>query len=690
MRSSFRGQHPALACPMPRNSARNTRVMIIEFLATHWLNFRCTNLSNSSWNSPKPCAIGKNRMMQEMPPDIIRLAYGLTYFALGLAVGVRALAYPTSGFRDRIFALAAFGLLQAGAIWSLSALPLETITPSPLMGLVYAPGYLALYYFAFGWREKWPILVHAVVFGTVGVLAAVAMFVADPVQTPLWVELGVAVPASFCAALALIFGNTFRLEKSASAFSRLGVAAGFLIYAALIAIFATASVFPAARFNPADLTAALGLTPELMRAMTIVAVAIGFVSLLNRFDAAMRTQLEECIAAIEEAHAAAKANLKRASDVGNLGTWEWNIATGKVHWAEQTYRIYGLNPREMQANDTTYFEAVHPEDRAAVKEEMKRVLKYCKPYNSEHRILRPNDSVRHVRVHAKVDVGADGSAHKLLGVTCDITELVEAKNAVLAAKAAAEASNTAKSNFMANMSHELRTPLNAILGFSEIMEAELYGPHSNPLYRSYANDIRKSGQHLLSVINDILTVSRCEIGKIELHEEAAINVEEMITKCMKWVECQAADGAVELRTIIAPGLPALRGDPRLLVQALLNLITNAVKFTPRDGVVEVSAGENSVGGIALSVRDTGIGMNAEQIERIGEPFLQFDDSRSRRFEGTGLGLVIAKRLLELHAGKLDVQSTPNGGSTFSINFPPGRSVRNRTRQLRSWGNARAS
>jgi signal transduction histidine kinase len=263
--------------------------------------------------------------------------------------------------------------------------------------------------------------------------------------------------------------------------------------------------------------------------------------------------------------------------------------------------------------------------------------------------------------------------------------LVDAKRELVAAKVAAEDANTAKSNFMANMSHELRTPLNAILGFSEIMEAELYGPHSNPLYRSYAADIHRSGKHLLSVIGDILSVSRFEAGKTEFNEEAAINVEELLKKCERWVEGQAAKSGVDLRTKFAYGLPDLRGDPRLLVQAILNLLANAVKFTPKGGVVELSAAENRIGGITISVRDTGIGMTPEQISRIGERFLQFDDTKNRKFEGTGLGLSITKEYVALHGGQLEVQSNVGEGATFSITLPPGRSVRRRTRQLRGWG-----
>jgi two-component system cell cycle sensor histidine kinase PleC len=349
------------------------------------------------------------------------------------------------------------------------------------------------------------------------------------------------------------------------------------------------------------------------------------------------------------------------------------------------YRICGFAVQEFPVTITDLLERIHAEDRAAVEKAITRALKQALPYEMDHRIVRTDESVRYVRAHCEIDAAPGGTTMRLIGTMSDITDLVESKLASEKAQSAAEAASVAKSNFMANMSHELRTPLNAIIGFSEILEKELFGPHANPLYKTYATDIQKGGQRLLSTINDILTVSRFETGNMALEDEAAINVEEMLKKCVRWVEEPARNGDVAVRISIAPGLPALRGDPKLLVQAFLNLLSNAVKFTPKGGAVEIGATENRLGGISVWINDSGIGMTPDQIERIGEPFLQFDDTRNRKFEGAGLGLRIAKQILELHTAKIEIQSAPGKGTNFSIDLPPGRSVRQKSQRLRAWG-----
>ncbi|HXZ67014.1 MAG TPA: PAS domain-containing protein [Alphaproteobacteria bacterium] len=255
----------------------------------------------------------------------------------------------------------------------------------------------------------------------------------------------------------------------------------------------------------------------------------------------------------------------------------------------------------------------------------------------------------------------------------DITDQKATRESLIAATHAAQAANEAKSRFIANMSHELRTPLNAIIGFSEVMNSEVYGPLGSEKYREYASDILKSGQHLLSLINDILSISRLEIGKAELKDEE-LNLPELVKRCLRWVSGHAFEGGVELLEEVEPNVPNLRADSRSLTQVLLNLLSNAVKFTPRGGKVTIAAKLMSDGGIELSVKDTGIGMTREKIERIGTPFLQFEDGLARRFEGAGLGLSIAKRLMELHGGTLTVSSIVGSGTTATIRLPPERSI----------------
>ena len=623
--------------------------------------------------------------MHEFPADVFHLIYGLTYFGLGLAVVVHALAYPASAFRHRLFAFGAFGLLHAIAIWLVLTNAITSTVPSHVQGVFTAPSFLALYYFAFGWRERWSMAGHGITLATICSLIIASVSITDSALMQFVTRLGVAMPAAICAALVFMLDSSFRFGSRSSDMMRQAVAIGFMVYATMHLLAELAAFLPASTINGVNLTLLAGTSAGFIRGGVIVLITGGILALLRRFEAAAHQQMEARISEEQDALAAVNASLKRVQEFGKLGNWEWNLTNGEVQWSDQTCRIYGIKPQEFTATQSTVLEYVHPEDRALVETEMQRVVRQRIPYRSEHRIVRPNGNVRFVQVQGEVETGSDGAAHRMLGTTRDVTELVKAKMDLVAAKVAAEEANTAKSNFMANMSHELRTPLNAILGFSEIMETELYGPHSNPLYRAYAADISKSGKHLLSVIGDILSVSRFEAGKTEFKEEAAINIEELLRKCARWVDGQASKAGVVLRSAIAPDLPALRGDSRLLIQAILNLLSNAVKFTPRDGSVELSASENRIGGITIAVRDTGVGMTPDQIARIGERFLQFDDTMNRKFEGTGLGLSITKEYVALHGGQLDVQSTPNVGTTFSINLPPGRSVRRRTRQVRGWG-----
>lgn len=255
----------------------------------------------------------------------------------------------------------------------------------------------------------------------------------------------------------------------------------------------------------------------------------------------------------------------------------------------------------------------------------------------------------------------------MIGVLHDVTELTEA---MIAAKEA----SAAKSNFIANISHELRTPLNAILGFSELMKMKALGRLGDSRYETYAEDIHRSGQHLLSVINDILSISRLEVGNMEIQEEDAIDVQKLLKDCANWVHGQADEAGIELRLDAAADVPPLRADPRLLTQILLNLLSNAVKFTAKNGLIDISAVTNDAGGVVITVRDTGIGMTDEQVARIGERFLQFDSGLQRKYAGTGIGLSIVKRLVELHGGALVIESTLNVGTTMSVVMPPERSA----------------
>jgi len=241
------------------------------------------------------------------------------------------------------------------------------------------------------------------------------------------------------------------------------------------------------------------------------------------------------------------------------------------------------------------------------------------------------------------------------------------------AKVEAESASLAKSRFLATMSHELRTPLNAILGFAQIIETETLGSMGQPKYKEYAGDIHRSGAHLLSLINDILDLSQIEAGKRELHDER-VDVAELCADSLSFAASRErrAKGSVTLDT--ARNLPLLRVDRRAVLQMIVNLVTNALKFTPEGKGIILRASLREDGGVTIAVIDQGIGMAADDIPKALSMFSQVADGNSRSHEGTGLGLPIVKSLMELHGGTLTLSSERGIGTTVELSFPPERTL----------------
>jgi signal transduction histidine kinase len=237
------------------------------------------------------------------------------------------------------------------------------------------------------------------------------------------------------------------------------------------------------------------------------------------------------------------------------------------------------------------------------------------------------------------------------------------------AKRVAESSSRSKSQFLANMSHELRTPLNAIIGFSEVIQSGMWGP-LNTCYREYAGDILSSGKHLLHLINEILDLSKLEAGQFQLHEEE-IDLAELVRDCLRLVEGAAGAARVELHEVVQTEVPPVRADDRRMRQIVINLLSNAVKFTLPGGYIRVALTRRN-GGVAIEVSDTGIGMSPGDIAKALELFGQVDSSISRKHEGSGLGLPLAKQLIELHGGTLAIRSELYVGTTITIALPASR------------------
>jgi signal transduction histidine kinase len=233
-----------------------------------------------------------------------------------------------------------------------------------------------------------------------------------------------------------------------------------------------------------------------------------------------------------------------------------------------------------------------------------------------------------------------------------------------------------KSEFLANMSHELRTPLNAIIGFSDIIMSETLGPLRQDTYRSYAKDINESGQHLLAIISEVLDLARIEAGRFEL-SEAVVDLARIATGCARLVRERARGAGIELALDLPGTLPFVYVDEIRMKQVLLNLLSNAVKFTPQGGRVIISAEQVADGGMEIRVADTGIGMRPEDIPVALEPFRQVDSLLARKYEGTGLGLPLAKSIVEHHGGSLHIESAPGEGTTVTVALPAERTVAGR-------------
>ncbi len=252
-----------------------------------------------------------------------------------------------------------------------------------------------------------------------------------------------------------------------------------------------------------------------------------------------------------------------------------------------------------------------------------------------------------------------------------IAELEQAKANSDEARRRAEEANLAKSRFLATMSHELRTPLNAIMGFSEVLKGELFGPHANPIYKDYANDIHSSGQHLLMLINEILDLSRVEAGRYELKQES-VSLTGIAQECRHLLSIRAQKRDIKLVEVMEADLPRVWADERAIRQVVLNLLTNAIKFTPQGGQVSIKVGWTSAGGQYLAIKDNGPGIPENEIAMVMSAFGRGSLAQKNADEGSGLGLPIVKGLIELHGGQFLLKSKVREGTDAIVVLPPQR------------------
>ncbi len=362
-----------------------------------------------------------------------------------------------------------------------------------------------------------------------------------------------------------------------------------------------------------------------------------------------------------------KQQLSRTEAMARMGHWHWVIGEDRIYWSEGLYNIFGVSSDSYAPSLDSINRFLYKRDLGRLIQGFQRAILEKKDYDMDFRILRSEGDVRYVWCEGRCEFDEEGEVVALYGIMQDITERVLYEKELTTARDAAERAYAAKSQFLANMSHELRTPLNAVIGFSEMMQREVFGALGNEKYKEYVTSIRESGEHLLDLIADILDMSKIEAGKYELdlQDFEVGNTVKMVTQMMT---ARAEESGITLNVRIDDKKCRLVGDRRALTQILLNLLSNAVKFTRRGGEVTMECLERE-DYILFRVTDTGIGIPANRLPYITQPFEQVACQYSRDHEGSGLGLAITKELVELHMGSLHIDSQVGQGTIVSVRLP---------------------
>ncbi|GAB4394920.1 MAG: hypothetical protein Tsb0032_24520 [Kiloniellaceae bacterium] len=356
----------------------------------------------------------------------------------------------------------------------------------------------------------------------------------------------------------------------------------------------------------------------------------------------------------------------------NEGIWEWGDNVDGIYVSRRLREIVGIKGNEPVIQADHWLSRIHPEDLEDMQERMRDHLRGNSEYYDHEYRMRGDDG-RYRWVHSRGLGVRDESGHvyRMAGSLSDVTERKLAEHELLRAKEAAEMANRTKGEFLATMSHELRTPLNAIIGFSELIIQQVFGPIGHDNYRDYVQNIHESGNHLLTIINDILDVSKAEAGMIDLYEED-VDLREVIASGLRLIGPRARENHIALETDYAEPLSMVVADARRLKQILINLLSNAVKFTPAGGRITVKAWAQHGLGAGFQVVDTGIGIPEDDVERMLEPFTQVESGLSRKHEGTGLGLPLCRALIEVHGGELKLESKLGEGTTITVTLPTPR------------------
>ena len=364
--------------------------------------------------------------------------------------------------------------------------------------------------------------------------------------------------------------------------------------------------------------------------------------------------------------------LEEAQAVARLGSWSFDLGTGQIEWTREIYLLYGRDPK---AGVPTYEEILtdyFPADAVRLNEAVQSAAGTGVPYTMVVRTALGANGVRHVRAEGRAVRDDAGNVTRLIGTAMDVTAAIEREEALLQAQQRAEAASQSKSEFLANMSHEIRTPLTAILGYTDLLRDEAIRQGAPDEQLQSMGTIRRAGEHLLAVLNDILDLSKIEAGRMAI-ERIETDLPRVLFDVDSLMRSRAAQKGVQLHTRLLTPIPErVFSDPTRLRQILMNLVGNAAKFTSH-GLIDIQVDLTTLEGapaVRIAVIDTGPGMTPEQASTLFQPFVQADTSVTRKYGGTGLGLTICRRLASLMGGEVQlVRTTPGEGSTFALTLP---------------------
>ena len=394
--------------------------------------------------------------------------------------------------------------------------------------------------------------------------------------------------------------------------------------------------------------------------------ALGYATLVASQQEAMHRHLE---ATAREEGDRYRLLAENATDMITRHTRNGNV----LFCSEGAERVVGVDPDRLR--DGGFFARIHIGDRTRYLKALDDAQISGEPATVELRLRCAGEAPANDAAYVWVEMRCRAIAgeNQLVAVTRDISESKEQAAAIERARSEAEQASIAKTRFLASVSHELRTPLNAIIGFSEILSQELFGRLENEKQAEYVNLIRDSGQHLLAVVNDILDMSKIETGRFELIPEP-FDIAELVRQCCDMMKAEFERAELTLELDIADNMPEIVGDRRACRQVLFNLLGNAIKFSEADGRI-VAGAYPSGDEIVMYIADEGIGIAADDLPRLGQPFVQAHASYDRRYEGTGLGLSVVKGLVHLHGGRLSIASELGLGTRVTIWLPVDCEVR---------------